>query len=208
MNPQDPSKLRVCDADRAIALDTLTALTGRGFLSLDEFETRSSKAAAATTRHELDCLFADIPAGALDAPGPTGTANLVQPNSYAPATAGHQRASGKQIRGGLMTLGALISLTLVSNDGIALLLIVTIALCLYVFKIGPKSWYTPSQKELAQKQHQLQLEMQRQQNHMNQQLATEQQRLLQQQAKIQRQQLANEVTDAATRMVKKTKDLW
>ena len=207
MNPVDPRTFRVCDADRAIAMDTLTALTGRGFLTFAEFEDRSARAAAANTRAELDDLFADIPPNALHQPA--AEAPLAPAASFSQVTPADQprRASGAEIRAGLTFLALLLT-ALIENDALSTLVFFTVVMLLWVFKVGPASWYAPSQKKLAAKQQQMQLEMHTQQTRMQQQLVAEQQRLLQQQAKLQRQQLASEVTDAAANLMRRANNRW
>ncbi|WP_158256102.1 DUF1707 domain-containing protein [Corynebacterium sp. 13CS0277] len=210
MDAYDAHELRVCDADRAIALDTLTALTGRGFLTIAEFEERSSRAAAATTRADLDELFRDIPPGALQHPAqtPAAVAGGVQPASYNQATMapGNQRVSGAAIRGGL----TLLALVIISNlpftpDGLQAVMIVGVLLALWVFKVGPARWYAPSQKQLMERQHHLQLQMRTEQTRVERELAAEQNRLLQEQARLSQQQFTTEVTDAMTQMLRQAR---
>lgn len=53
---------RAGDSDRSAALDRLGNYFADGFLTVDEFDERSGKAAVAKTRSELEGLFADLPA--------------------------------------------------------------------------------------------------------------------------------------------------
>ncbi|AQQ14919.1 hypothetical protein CGLAU_04725 [Corynebacterium glaucum] len=73
-------EIRIGHADRNAALDKLGTHFADGYLNLGEFEDRTARVADASTRSELDALFADLPQG------PTSSTNL-------PATsaAGHSK---------------------------------------------------------------------------------------------------------------------
>lgn len=58
----DRSEVRLSDAERQEALDTLGEHLGTGRLDIDEFSDRSARAGAARTRGDLAPLFADLPA--------------------------------------------------------------------------------------------------------------------------------------------------
>lgn len=58
----DPSCVRVSDAERADAVQRLNRALGEGRLNLAEFTERTDRALACRTRGELDALFADLPA--------------------------------------------------------------------------------------------------------------------------------------------------
>lgn len=66
----DTPEIRIGHADRNAALDKLGAHFADGYLNLGEFENRTSRVAEASTRKELDALFADLPKG------PSSPANL------------------------------------------------------------------------------------------------------------------------------------
>lgn len=68
-------EIRIGHADRNAALDKLGTHFADGYLNLGEFEDRTARVADASTRSELDALFADLPQG------PTSPTNL-------PATTG------------------------------------------------------------------------------------------------------------------------
>ena len=50
------------DAERTAALDQLGQHFANGYLNVDEFEERTSKAAVARTRADVESLFGDLPA--------------------------------------------------------------------------------------------------------------------------------------------------
>ena len=54
--------IRVSDAERDAAVERLSAATGDGRLTLEEFSQRMELATAARTRADLDGLVADLPA--------------------------------------------------------------------------------------------------------------------------------------------------
>ncbi|UYP17867.1 DUF1707 domain-containing protein [Rhodococcus sp. Z13] len=57
----DSPDIRIGNAERTRALDLLGEHFAAGRLTLTEFDERSAKASAATTRADLDVLFADLP---------------------------------------------------------------------------------------------------------------------------------------------------
>jgi len=62
----DSPDIRIGNAERSEALDLLGDHFALGRLTLSEFDERSAKASAATTRGELAVLFADLPAHVTD----------------------------------------------------------------------------------------------------------------------------------------------
>ena len=54
--------IRASDAERDATVDRLSAATGDGRLTLEEFSQRMGQATTARTRAELDRLVADLPA--------------------------------------------------------------------------------------------------------------------------------------------------
>ena len=61
--------IRASDAERDVTLERLSAATGDGRLTLEEFSQRMDRATTAKTRAELDRLVADLPIG----PGAAGS---------------------------------------------------------------------------------------------------------------------------------------
>lgn len=59
----DSPDIRIGDADRTRALDLLGEHFAQGRLTMPEFEDRSARISAATTRGDLDTVFVDLPAG-------------------------------------------------------------------------------------------------------------------------------------------------
>ncbi|HET8591561.1 MAG TPA: DUF1707 domain-containing protein [Nakamurella sp.] len=57
----DPRDLRVSDAERAHVMSLLEKATGRGLISLAEFDERSATVVTAKTRAELNAVLLDLP---------------------------------------------------------------------------------------------------------------------------------------------------
>ena len=99
---------RVGDAERRAAMDLLAKHHEAGRLDSFEYEDRRGRAADAVTRHDLDALFADLPAL-----GPDGaelerrTAAEVQP----------RRTGRKRVRDTVLALTPLIALVLFFRTG-------------------------------------------------------------------------------------------
>ncbi|MEE2032447.1 DUF1707 SHOCT-like domain-containing protein [Rhodococcus chondri] len=64
----DSPEIRIGDSERAQALDLLGKHFSVGRLTVAEFDERSTRAAAALTRGDLEVLFADLPAPNSDVP--------------------------------------------------------------------------------------------------------------------------------------------
>ena len=65
----EPGPIRASDAERDATVERLSAASGEGRLTLDEFSQRMDRATSARTRAELDALVADLPA-------PSGAAEM------------------------------------------------------------------------------------------------------------------------------------
>jgi hypothetical protein len=65
--------VRASDAERDATIERLSAASGDGRLTLDEFSQRMDQASSAVTRAELDRLVADLPADEDGAPGAAAT---------------------------------------------------------------------------------------------------------------------------------------
>lgn len=147
--------MRLSDSERADAMSALGRALAEGRLSMTEYDERISQVVAANTRGELAPLFTDIPQN------PTGTTSTdVSVYSANEIAETHQR--GQKTRAGLMglsTVGAFggMFIGLAAGVGgastILLLLIPTVFILLYVMKVGPKSWYVPSPRQLERQRY-------------------------------------------------------
>lgn len=145
--PRDPG-VRIGDADRDAALSALAVHFADGRLTLTEYDERCRDAAGATVRSELDTLFTDLP----DLPAQNTTAGGSL-EVYSAGELAEQHRRGSRPRAGIMaltTLGAVGGAIALGNNAsaIVLLLIPVMAVLLYVLKIGPESWHTPSPEAL------------------------------------------------------------
>jgi uncharacterized protein DUF1707 len=64
-DPEPAAAIRISDAERDAAVERLSAATGDGRLTLEEFSQRMELATAARTRAELGRLLTDLPADAV-----------------------------------------------------------------------------------------------------------------------------------------------
>ncbi|MGO1948741.1 MAG: DUF1707 SHOCT-like domain-containing protein [Mycobacteriaceae bacterium] len=201
----DPSHrtVRIGDSERDNALSILAVHFADGRLSLTEYDERCRDAAAALTRDELDVLFTDLPvlpnqqAGAAGAPGSDLTV-------YSAGEIAEQHRRGSRPRAGIMglaTIGAF-GAGLVFDAPAVLLIIPVVFILLYVIKIGPESWHTPSPEALERsrvrkqrREHQLELE----ERAHTQQLELEDRKA---QRKLKQSEMGTEAMDLAQRAMK------
>jgi uncharacterized protein DUF1707 len=78
MGKANDADIRISNAERDEAVETLGVHLSTGRLELSEFEERSGLAAAARTRGELEALFTDLPAPHPDLSSATAPAQLIQ----------------------------------------------------------------------------------------------------------------------------------
>lgn len=172
-----PDHIRLSDAERADAMSALGHALGEGRLTLAEYDERCRDVAAAQLRSELEPLFADIPqrpGGA--APQPQQHNSPSEMTVYTAREIVETRREGRKMRAGVFWLGTISSFIamgisfehgLDALGAIFLGLIPTLFVLLYVMKVGPDDWYTPTVRQLekhrrqALRAQQLELETQR-----------------------------------------------
>ena len=190
---------RISDAERMEAMDALGRALGEGRLTMEEFDQRCLQVAEAQTHADLQPILGDLPPG-----GGQGAVEKHVPNEavlYSQAEIMRARRSGQRMRAGTFWLGTIGAFGLTTVSPVFLLLIPTLFILLYVMKIGPDSWYTPSLR---------QLEVQRRQELKARQLEIEsakahQQALMRAQRKDQFNQLTNDALDVAQQTVQRFK---
>lgn len=204
LDPRDPS-VRIGDPDREAALAVLAVHFSDGRLTLTEYDDRCRDVAAALTRKELDAVFVDLPV-LPNQPNQSGVSDSAVA-VYSEGEIAEQHRRGSRPRAGVMaltTLAALGGAIALGNaaSAIVLLLIPTVAVLLYVMKIGPESWHTPSPEALERarvrrirREHQLALE---DQQHA-QQLALEEQKA---RRKLRTSEMTGDAVDFAQRAMK------
>ena len=153
--PASKLELRLSDTDRADAFSRLTFAYGEGRLDLTEYDRRCDAVAEATTHRDLLPLFRDLPAQHT-AGTPAVQSNKVE--VYTRSEIEQSRASGQRTRMGIFSLGSIGTIALTSVAGQAgypgigaliFLIIPTLFILLYVMRVGPDSWYTPSPRQIA-----------------------------------------------------------
>lgn len=167
--------LRLSDAERADAMAALGHAFGEGRFSLEEYDNRCKAVAAADFRSDLLPLFEDIPQNPGQTLGPDAAAagsTGTDPYSDTPGemvvyTAKEimqTRRSGRRMRTGAFLLGstgALAGTMVLGTAGLELLasvcflLIPTLFILLYIMKVGPDDWYTPSLRALERNRRDL-----------------------------------------------------
>ena len=162
----DDDHFRIGDNDRRRALESLTSLAASGHLTVDEFDERSAAAAIARTRGDIKTLFDDIPGVDFTASDDSADASeeaakpvsLESPDAYDYTMlpdATQNRASGFQIRVGIMCITAIFGITATAITANPLFIVVLnpiVAILLFVLKVGPARWYVPSAGELERRQ--------------------------------------------------------
>ena len=191
---------RIGDQERMDAMDILGRALGEGRLDMAEFDNRCQAVAEAQTQQDLQPILGDLPTGR----GGGVVDKQVSDDAvlYSQAEIMQARRSGRRTRAGVFWLGTIGSIGLVSifgavnanvMSGLSLLIIPTLFILLYVMKVGPDSWYTPSLRQLEQQRRQeikrRQLEIEAAQVH--------QQALMRAQRKDQINQMTNDALNIA-----------
>ena len=191
---------RIGDQERMDAMDILGRALGEGRLDMAEFDNRCQAVAEAQTQQDLQPILGDLPTGRGG-----GVVDKQMPDDailYSQAEIMQARRSGRRTRAGVFWLGTIGSIGLVGlfeavnanvMSGLSLLIIPTLFILLYVMKVGPDSWYTPSLRQLEQQRRQeikrRQLEIEAAQVH--------QQALMRAQRKDQINQMTNDALNIA-----------
>lgn len=191
---------RIGDQERMDAMDILGHALGEGRLDMAEFDNRCQAVAEAQTQQDLQPILGDLPTGR----GGGVVDKQVSDDAvlYSQAEIMQARRSGRRTRAGVFWLGTIGSIGLVGlfeavnanvMSGLSLLIIPTLFILLYVMKVGPDSWYTPSLRQLEQQRRQeikrRQLEIEAAQVH--------QQALMRAQRKDQINQMTNDALNIA-----------
>lgn len=191
---------RIGDQERMDAMDILGRALGEGRLDMAEFDNRCQAVAEAQTQQDLQPILGDLPTGR----GGGVVDKQVSDDAvlYSQAEIMQARRSGRRTRAGVFWLGTIGSIGLVSIfgaagstalSGLSILLIPTLFILLYVMKVGPDSWYTPSLRQLEQQRRRdiraRQLEIEAAQVH--------QQALMRAQRKDQINQMTNDALNIA-----------
>lgn len=162
------------DAERADALARLSFAYGEGRLDLKEYERRCADVECAATHSDLEPLFNDLPAQGLHTHHPVApnvASNPLAPTvpasgstaveMYTRGEIASARKNGQNMRLGLLGLGSVLSFgagillaeTVAGAWGVLPVIVIPVLfILLYVMKVGPDDWYTPSPEQLRRQQ--------------------------------------------------------
>ncbi|MCS4536007.1 DUF1707 domain-containing protein [Corynebacterium sp. HS2168-gen11] len=156
MNMPSNPEYRLTDQERAEAIDALAKHVAAGRIDLDEYEIRVDIITSAVTHGDLEQVFYDLP------PAEDTMQEAELAAMYTRAEIYQAYKDGKRIRLGILLLSTFAVLSIEqafhSQPSLFFIVGVTLYILLYLIKIGPSSWYTPSPRELA-RQRQRDLEM-------------------------------------------------
>ncbi|TVS22234.1 DUF1707 domain-containing protein [Corynebacterium sanguinis] len=155
----DPGMFRLSDEERHAALGALSSALAEGRLTMDEFDSRCQAVTTAEFHSDLDPLFRDIPHNPATFVQQGGAVEMYSAREITAA-----RRDGQKMRAGTFWLGTFGTLAATPAVAVAtgsgfgfllLLLIPTLFVLLYVMKVGPDSWYTPSVRQLERRRREL-----------------------------------------------------
>ena len=188
---------RISDNERQQAMDDLGAHFAAGRLTMDEYEQRISLVAQATMKSDIFPIFDDLPSSLATSP-----TRAIEP-LYTVSEINELRGRGQNMRLGILGLSTVVAggVSMVAGTGLPLVIIVPfVFILLYIMKIGPSSWYTPSPARL-ERQRQRELRMLKASQMREIEIANAQ-HLAQQ--KILRQQKQAELTNTAIDLTNQT----
>ncbi len=187
---------RISDNERQQAMDDLGAHFAAGRLTMDEYEQRISLVAQATMKSDIFPIFDDLPTALASSP----QGRDIEP-SYTISEINELRGRGRNMRLGILGLSSVLAIAAAPPlEGISIIIIPIVFILLYVMKIGPDSWYTPSPARL-ERERQRELRMLKASQMREIEIANAQ-HLAQQ--KIMRQQKQAELTNTAIDITNQT----
>lgn len=183
-------------------MDDLGTHFAAGRLTMDEYEQRISLVAEATMKSDIFPIFDDLPSS-LSVSSTSG----IEP-SYTVGEINSLRSRGRNMRLGILGLSSVLALGagIVTEQAIIPFIVVpTIFILLYIMKVGPSSWYTPSPARL-ERERQRELRMLKA-NQMREIEIANAQQLAQQKALRQQKQaeLTNTAIDITNQTLKRFK---
>lgn len=145
--------VRLSDAERNAAMSQLGKAMSEGRLSIEEYDDRCSRVAAAQVRSDLDGLFADLPENFTAQPG------REMEQVYGATEIEEARRAGSRPKAGALGLttvaavaGTAVTAPMIGGLSMVILLIIPVVfILLYVMKIGPASWHAPSKFQLERR---------------------------------------------------------
>lgn len=199
---RDPA-VRLSDEERNSAMAALGRAFAEGRITIDEYDDRCQGITRATVRGDLDRFFQDIPQN------PDGSGKDLD-TMYSAQEVSAAYKTSRNIRSGLLgltTVGSIAAIPVLAVAGsvvpaLPLVLIPIVWILLYIMKIGPKSWYTPSPKQIERERLR---EIQSADAIRNAERKAEEQ-ARQAELKAERQRLAGELTNEAMGFAKRSLD--
>lgn len=153
--PDPRSAVRIGNKEREEAMDLLSKHLEAGRLDISEYDDRCRHIANARVHGELSEVFLDLPriprgdqAQQSQVVAVPGYGQLV----YTAEEVAVASKRGRNIRGGIMALSVVSAFMLVTVSEWFLWIIPVVAILLYMLKIGPESWYMPTNRQLEREQ--------------------------------------------------------
>lgn len=193
---------RISDTERQKAMEDLGAHFAAGRLSMEEYDERLTQVAQSVMKSDLYPVFDDLPTSISPIGGTAVEA------SYSVREIDELHSQGRNIRLGILGLAAVLGFTLealvMPAAPFFLFTIVPVTfIVLYVLKLGPKEWYTPSSAKLERARLR-ELKLSQSKRLMELEIANAQMRAEQKAIRQQRQaELTNNAMDLANQAIKK-----
>lgn len=195
--------VRLSDNERNSAMAALGRAFAEGRLTIDEYDDRCQRTAAAMTRSDLEPLFLDIPQN------PDGSGKELDV-SYSAQEVAAAHKSSRNTRLGIMGIVTVVTLAgvpalLASGLTAAVVLFAVIPIVwilLYIMKVGPAQWHMPSPKQIEKERLR---EIQSADAIRNAERKAEE-KARQAELRAERQRLAGELTNEAMGLAKRTMD--
>lgn len=152
-SPHDPHRdpaVRLSDDERNSAMAALSRAFSEGRLNVDEYDSRVKSVVRADVSSDLESLFTDLPQNA------DGSGKDFDTMYSAQEVAAAHKAS-KNSKLGVLLLSTIASLVAIPVVNVAtgtglgalfLFVIPTVWVLLYILKIGPEQWYSPSPRQI------------------------------------------------------------
>ena len=153
--PDPRSAVRIGNKEREEAMDLLSKHLEAGRLDISEYDDRCRHIANAKVHGELSEIFQDlprIPRGDQAQPSQVVAVPGYGRQVYTAEEVALAAGRGRNIRGGIMALSVVSTLMLTTVSDWFLWIIPVVAIVLYMLKVGPKSWYMPTHRQLEREQ--------------------------------------------------------
>lgn len=193
---------RISDTERQQAMEDLGAHFAAGRLTMEEYDERLTQIAQSVMKSDLYPVFDDLPTSISPIGGTAVEA------SYSVREIDELRSRGRNVRLGILGLAAVLGFTLealvMPATPIFLFTIVPVTfIVLYVLKLGPKEWHTPSSAKLERARLR-ELKLSQSKRLMELEIANAQMRAEQKAIRQQQQaELTNNAMDLANQAIRK-----